>query len=102
MGMLSPFASKVITDKSVCEPAVFSFPISAAALFPPSFLVHGAHYGEKFVVSSHMCERYGLLMFLRLCSKKLPSAVLTHYSQLALCLSPTSWAIVVCICLHVF
>ena len=42
MGMLSPFASKVITDKSVCEPAVFSFPISAAALFPPSFLVHGA------------------------------------------------------------
>ena len=35
MGMFSPFASNVITDKLVCKPAVFrSFQISAAALFP--------------------------------------------------------------------
>ena len=42
MGMFSPFASNVITDKLVCKPAVFrSFQISAAALFPTP-LVHGA------------------------------------------------------------
>lgn len=31
---------------------------------------------KSSVVSFHVCERYGLLMFLRLCSKKLPGAVL--------------------------